>query len=66
MPDTFDTTTAATADTDLPPLTAAIRKTWRDSTGRLPATDAVPHTAAMRALFDAIHALELRVIDLEQ
>lgn len=57
MSDTFDASTAATADDNLPPLTAAIRKTWRDSTGRLPATDAVPHTAAMRAIFDAVHAL---------
>ncbi|GAB3228231.1 hypothetical protein [Mycolicibacterium hippocampi] len=60
MPDTFDT------DPDiLPPLTKAIRATWPGATGATAAVGAVPNTRAIRAILDAVHSLENRVIDLE-
>ena len=65
MTDTFDSSSAADADTLLPPLTAAIRKVWRDAGPASAQMGAVADPDSMRKVLDAIHGLELRVITLE-
>lgn len=59
MSDTFD------SDIDsLPPVTKALRQCWVDQSpgGRI---DAVASTFSMRAVLDAVHALEDRIVALE-
>ncbi|MFE3280957.1 hypothetical protein [Nocardia sp. NPDC059239] len=65
IPDAYDTSTTAAADTLLPPLTASIRKVWRDSTAVSAATGPIADPLFTRAALNAIYALELRVIHLE-
>lgn len=66
MPDTYSSTSAANADAQLPPLTAAIRKAWIDGDGiAQAAVQPIANDAAMRGILDAIHSLENRVIALE-
>ena len=65
MPDTYSSTSAANADTNLPPLTAAIRKAWKDGSVVEAAVQPIANDAAMRGILDAIHSLENRVIALE-
>lgn len=66
MPDTYSSTSAANADSQLPPLTAKIRRAWFDGDGiAQAAVQPIANDAAMRGLLDAVHALELRVITLE-
>ncbi len=65
MSDTYDSTTAANADTNLPPLTAAIRKAWQDGNGAGAAVQPIANGPAMRGILDAIHSLEQRVTSLE-
>jgi hypothetical protein len=65
VPDTFDSSTVANASAKLPPLTAALRKTWDDagpSSARLEAIASVPQ---MRKVLDAVNSLEKRVLALE-
>ncbi|MGW3542043.1 hypothetical protein ACWDNI_16070 [Nocardia niigatensis] len=65
MSDTFSSTTAANADTTLPPLTAALRKVWQDAGPFTAAVQAVAFPPAMRAILDAVNSLERRVLTLE-
>lgn len=64
MPDTFDSD-----PNSLPTVTKALRQCWLNVPpnpyGNPANIDAVPATFSMRAVLDAVHALELRVIDLE-
>ncbi|ORB84674.1 hypothetical protein B1987_13695 [Mycobacterium kansasii] len=62
MPDTFDSDPES-----LPPVTAALRQCWiANNPGTIGAQlDAVPAPFSMRAVLDAVHALELRVAALE-
>jgi hypothetical protein len=59
-PDTFDSD-----PNTLPPLTKAIRDTWRPATAFSAGLDAPPTRATMRAILDAVYALETRVTALE-
>lgn len=59
MPNTFD------LDPDtLPPVTKAIRQTWIQPGPNQPSAP-YPSPQALSAILDAVHNLELRVIDLE-
>ncbi|WCS20128.1 hypothetical protein MML61_10125 [Mycobacterium marinum] len=64
MPDSFDSDPES-----LPPVTKALRQCWlnrpNNPFGNAPDLDAVPATWSMRAVLDAVHALELRVAALE-
>jgi hypothetical protein len=66
MPDTFDTLPVSS----LPTVTRALRQAWiTASPGNGPygygnGIDAVAAPFAMRAVLDAIHALELRIVAL--
>lgn len=67
MSDTYDT---GTEDIDsLPPVTKALRLTWNPRLGRANAVQAglepVANPVAMRAVLDAVHALENRIAALE-
>ena len=61
----YDSTTAADATSALPPLTAAIRQVWRDSTTTSAAIGTIASPDAVSALLNAIYALETRVITLD-
>lgn len=67
MPDTFDTTPISS----LPPVARALRQAWvTASPGNGPygfnnGIDAVAAPFSMRAVLDAVHALELRIAALE-
>lgn len=65
MPDTFDSSTVANASAKLPPLTAALRKTWDDAGPVTSRLDAVAYPPAMRKVLDAVNSLEKRVLALE-
>jgi hypothetical protein len=58
--DTFDTDPS-----ELPPVTRALRECWTTQAGPGNYLDAVASTFSMRAVLDAVHALEVRVIALE-
>lgn len=60
MPDTFDTDPG-----ELGPVTAALRACWDQPAGLGAHLDAVATTFSMRAVLDAIHALEDRIAALE-
>lgn len=63
-PDTYD------ADPDiLPPVTKSLRQCWPDKfspLGNKAYVEPVPDSLAMRGILDAVHALELRVAELEE
>jgi hypothetical protein len=60
MPDTFDTPRVS-----LPPITAALRACWDQPAGFGAPIDAVAAPFSMRAVLDAVHALESRLISLD-
>lgn len=60
MADTFDLDPET-----LPPLTKALRLTWRLPTAFSAGLDAPPTRETMRAILDAVYALETRVATLE-
>ena len=64
MTDTFDSD-----PNTLPPITKALRECWldrpRNPFGNAPNIDAVPATWSMRAVLDAVHALETRITTIE-
>jgi hypothetical protein len=61
----FDSSTAAAAASELPPLTAAIRASWPDATRASAQVGTVASAEAMRAFLNAVYGLELRVLALE-
>jgi hypothetical protein len=61
----FDSSIAAAAASELPPLTAAIRHVWPDATRASAQVGAVASGDAIRAFLNAVYGLELRVLALE-
>ncbi|OBH24702.1 MULTISPECIES: hypothetical protein [unclassified Mycobacterium] len=60
MADTFDLD-----PNTLPPLTKAIRETWRPATAFSAGLDAPPTRETMRAILDAVYVLETRLTAVE-